>query len=220
MKPHLHCTAGASVTAEKGGASGEEPAARPRPGWQRSAFFWLLVLLSLVTLSLGIWQWQAGRRAAGGRQLNTAHFPASSPLSRSQSIAPDFRLLAIDGSTVSLGDLRGQVVLLNFWATWCPPCKAEIPDLDALYREHKSQRNFVVLGVAAEESQAEVGAFARSHDVTFPLLLDSDGKVTDGQYVVRSLPTSMIIDRDGRIRDVWTGPLPKAAILAKLESVW
>lgn len=170
------------------------------------------MLLSLATLSLGIWQWQAGRRAVA-RQ-------SSPPLIRSQSIAPDFHLLAIDGSTVSLGDLRGQVVLLNFWATWCPPCKAEMPDLDALYREHKSQRNFVVLGVDAEESQAEVGAFARSHDVTFPLLLDSDGKVTDGLYVIRSLPTSMIIDRDGRIRDVWAGRLPKATILAKLERVW
>ena len=200
------------MAAEKRAASEEEPTAKTRPGWQRSAFFWLLVLLSLVTLSLGIWQWQAGRRDVAR--------PSSPPLNRSQSIAPDFRLLAIDGSTVSLGDLRGQVVLLNFWATWCPPCKAEMPDLDALYREHKSQRNFVVLGVDAEESQAQVGAFASSHDVTFPLLLDSDGKVTDGLYVVRSLPTSMIIDRDGRIRDVWIGPLPKAAILAKLESVW
>jgi len=200
------------VAAEKRAASGEEPVTKTRPGWQRSVFFWLLVLLSLAVLSLGIWQWQAGRRDVAR--------PSSPPLNRSQSIAPDFRLLAIDGSTVSLGDLRGQVVLLNFWATWCPPCKAEMPDLDALYREHKSQRNFVVLGVDAEESQAQVGAFASSHDVTFPLLLDSDGKVTDGLYVVRSLPTSMIIDRDGRIRDVWIGPLPKAAILAKLESVW
>ena len=200
------------MAAEKRAASGEEPVTKTRPGWQRSAFFWLLVLLSLAALSLGIWQWQAGRRDVAR--------PSSPPLNRSQSIAPDFRLLAIDGSTVSLGDLRGQVVLLNFWATWCPPCKAEMPDLDALYREHKSQRNFVVLGVDAEESQAQVGAFASSHDVTFPLLLDSDGKVTDGLYVVRSLPTSMIIDRDGRIRDVWIGPLPKAAILAKLESVW
>ena len=188
-------------------------AARSRPGWQRSAFFWLLVLLSLATLSLGIWQLAPAEYAGVARQ-------SSPPLIRSQSIAPDFHLLAIDGSTVSLGDLRGQVVLLNFWATWCPPCKAEMPDLDALYREHKSQRNFVVLGVDAEESQAEVGAFARSHDVTFPLLLDSDGKVTDGLYVIRSLPTSMIIDRRGRIRDVWAGPLPKAAILAKLERVW
>jgi cytochrome c biogenesis protein CcmG, thiol:disulfide interchange protein DsbE len=200
------------VTVGRGPGDKARPAASLRPGWQRSVFFWLLVVLSLITLSLAIWQWQAGRRASVGLLAPTA--------TSSKSIAPDFRLLATDGSTVRLEDLRGKVILLNFWATWCPPCRAEMPELDSLYREHGAQHDFVVLGVDAEESQVQVRDYARSHNVSFPLLLDGDGKVTDSLYAVRSLPTSMIIDREGRIRDVWTGQLPKATVLARLESVW
>jgi peroxiredoxin len=175
------------------------------PAWKRSPFFWFLVALSLITLGIGGWQLAAEQRGPADRT------PAEP--------APDFRLATSDGSTLRLSDLRGHVVLLNFWATWCPPCKAEMPDLNALQREHGAARKFIVVGVDVQESQAEVQAFARQYNIGFPLVLDSDGQVS-GAYRVRTLPTSLIVDRQGFIRDRWTGQLAKAAMLRKLERVW
>jgi peroxiredoxin len=121
---------------------------------------------------------------------------------------------------MSLSDLRGKVVLLNFWATWCPPCTGEMPDLNDLHRRYGSEKNFVVVGVNLEERPEEVAAFTRRKNIEFPLLLDRTGQVTRQDYQVRTLPASVIIDRQGRIRDSWSGPLLKEAMLARLEAAW
>jgi peroxiredoxin len=155
----------------------------------------------------------AGGQGSGGAAL-------VSPLLISRSVAPDFGLRAVNGDTISLKDYRGQVVLLNFWATWCPPCKAEMPDLEALYREHGAARGFAVLGINMQEEVGVVRAFAERQGVTFPLLLDTDGEVATRQFAIRSLPTTLIIDREGRIRDAWHGQLSRAAMLSRLEQVW
>jgi peroxiredoxin len=176
-------------------------------------FFWILLGFSLVTLGAGLWQLQAQRQRVAGQSRPVA--PAST-----QSRAPDFALTTSDGASLRLSDLRGKVVLLNFWATWCPPCKAEMPDLDALHREYGPAHDFVVLGVDMEETATEVQDFASRSHITFPLLLDEEGVVSAQLYAVRSLPTSMIIDREGRIRDAWIGQIAKEAMLARLESVW
>ena len=179
--------------------------------WPRSLFFWALVSLSVATLGLGVWLWQADRQKVGVE---------SQPAAQAVRPAPDFTLQTADGGQVRLAELRGQVVLLNFWATWCPPCKAEMPDLNALYQEHGPARNFVVLGINDEEAQPEVEAFARRNGIRFPLALDLDGTVTARRYGVRGLPTSMIVDREGNIRDTWTGQISKAAMVARLARVW
>ncbi len=119
-----------------------------------------------------------------------------------------------------MSDLRGKVVLLNFWATWCPPCKAEMPDLEALYREYGAAHDFVVVGVNLQEDGAVVEKFARQAGLSFPILLDTDGEVSGQAYAVRSLPMSLIIDRDGYIRDAWTGQLSSAEMLSRLKQVW
>ena len=134
--------------------------------------------------------------------------------------APDFTLPTVTGDRVHLNDLRGKVILLNFWATWCPPCQAEMPDLNALYREFGPTQNFVVLGVDVEEGQSAVEAFVRRNGITFPLALDTNGSVSNDRYHVRSLPTSMIIDREGNIRDTWLGQISKNAMIARLKRVW
>lgn len=121
------------------------------------------------------------------------------------TLAPDFDLRTVDGQTVRLSDYRGQVVLLNTWATWCPPCRAEMPQLEAYYREHQGQ-GFVVLAVNSEESSETVAAFLRSQDFTFPVVLDPEGTVMNS-YQVRGLPTSFFIDRKGVMRGMWTGQL-------------
>ena len=181
--------------------------------WRPSLLFWVLIALSVVTVGVGLWQ-----LGVGHQRLAAESQPAATGTTR--SVAPDFTLTASDGSTVSLRDLRGQVVLLNFWATWCPPCKAEMPDLDALHREHSASRGFLVLGVNMEESAEVVAAFAQPNGISFPLLLDADGRVANKLFQVRSLPTSMIIDRTGFIRDVWMGQISKEAMLARLQRVW
>ena len=81
-------------------------------------------------------------------------------------------------------------------------------------------RNFTVLGIDDEEGQADVAAFAKQNAIAFPLALDSDGAVTSNRYNVRGLPTSLIIDRDGNIRDMWTGRISKEAMLTRLKRVW
>jgi cytochrome c biogenesis protein CcmG, thiol:disulfide interchange protein DsbE len=180
--------------------------------WKRSLFFWMLVVLSLLTLGVGVWKWWAGRPIAAAQ-------PGLAPPA-SATLAPDFGLATTGGAAMHLSDLRGKVVLLNFWATWCPPCKAEMPDLNALYQEFGSDHRFVVLGIDLEESPDAVASFAREQDISFPLLLDRDGEVTSQRYNLRSLPTSMIIDREGKIRDTWSGQLSRATMLARLGKIW
>jgi peroxiredoxin len=124
--------------------------------------------------------------------------------------APDFTLQTLDGQTVNLSDYRGQVVLLNTWATWCPPCRAEMPDLEAYYQQHQED-GFVVLAVNTQESRDTVAAFLREHDFTFPVLLDPGGEVMR-EYGVLGLPTSFFIDRDGAMRGVWSGQLSPARL--------
>jgi thiol-disulfide isomerase/thioredoxin len=134
--------------------------------------------------------------------------------------APEFRLMSPAGAAMNLGDLRGKVVLLNFWATWCPPCDSEMPDLNAIYRQYGNEKDFVVVGVNLQEQPEEVASYAQRRSIAFPVLLDRDGHVTRRDYQVRTLPASVIIDREGRIRDSWTGPLQREAVLARLERVW
>ena len=108
----------------------------------------------------------------------------------------DFTLKDLSGKTWTFSELRGKVVLVNFWATWCPPCRKEMPSLEALY-ERFSAKGFVVLGISDEEA-AKVDPFIRDRKITFPVLLDSDRKVND-MFVVEGLPMSFVYDREGKL---------------------
>jgi peroxiredoxin len=113
--------------------------------------------------------------------------------------APAAHLTTLDGEPISLDDLRGKVVLLNFWATWCPPCRHEMPGFQAVYTS-KRDRGFVVLGVSLDATGRErVAAFLREHGITYPVAM-ATGKVVTDFGGVNMLPTSFLIDREGRIR--------------------
>jgi len=186
-------------------SSAEKRGVRPA----QPLFFGVLMGLSLATLALGVWALQSRDPA-----------PPAQILEVSRAVSTDFSLQTADGSQLALSDLRGQVVLLNFWATWCPPCKAEMPDLEALYRDYGAAHDFVVVGVNLQEDREIVEKFARETSLSFPVLLDADGKVSGQSYAVRSLPMSMIIDREGYIREAWSGRLSSAEMLRRLEQVW
>jgi cytochrome c biogenesis protein CcmG, thiol:disulfide interchange protein DsbE len=178
-------------------------------------FFWVLVVLSVTCIGAGVWWLLAGSAASLSGEPG-----APVPAAMAGTPAVDFTLADLKGYQVKLSDLRGQVVLLNFWATWCPPCKAEMPDLQALYQEQTGRHNFTVLGVDVEESQAATQAFAKQYGLTFPLLPDATGKVSNDRYSIRSIPTSFIIDRNGMVRYRWTGQQSRATMQAMLEKVW
>lgn len=108
----------------------------------------------------------------------------------------DFTLSDLQGKAWHLQDLRGKVVLVNFWATWCPPCRKEMPDLDALYGKFKDQ-GFVVLAISDEEA-AKVSPYLAEHKVSYPVLLDPGRKVND-LFIVEGIPKSFVYDRSGKM---------------------
>lgn len=114
------------------------------------------------------------------------------------NVAPDFELKDLEGKKVSFKDFKGKVVLLNFWATWCAPCRAEMPSLENLYRSFKG-KGLVVIGVSVDNSDNSVRSFVRQKKITFPILLDSKKEVSFDDYGVIGLPVTFLIDQKGII---------------------
>ncbi len=122
--------------------------------------------------------------------------------------APDFTLLNLEGGEVNLCDFRGRPVLINFWATWCPPCRAELP---AIQEAYQNSDNLVVLGLNFQESPQDVKSLVAFEGLTFPVLLDEGGSVAL-KYRARGLPTSFFVDPQGIITAVHIGPMTKDQI--------
>ncbi len=135
-------------------------------------------------------------------------------------LAPDFALQNMQGQTVRLSDLRGKVVLLNLWASWCPPCQAEMPAMQNTYAIYASQ-GFTVLAVDTtyQDEKTAALAFVTQRSLTFPVLFDLDGSVSRA-YQVRSMPTSFFIDRQGVIRQVVIGgPMSAGLMQTEIEKL-
>ena len=155
--------------------------------------------------------------------LATLQSPAdasSAPLPVSGVLASDFTLKTLDGSEVSLSQFRGQPVLINFWASWCGPCRREMPDLVRAYQAHKDE-GLVILGInlTFQDSIPEVQAFVDEFKMTFPVLLDETGEVALDLYQMRGLPTSIFVDRDGLIARIRIGAMTGEQIDEFVEDI-
>lgn len=139
-------------------------------------------------------------------------------------LAPDFTLTTLEGNTVRLSDFRGKkAVLINFWATWCPPCRLEMPAMQQIYAEYKD-KGFEILAVNIEaDARQEITDFVKELRLTFPILLDPDMKITR-KYRIIGLPVSVLIDRQGIVRSKeigyhdWTAKASRTRVEALLDA--
>ncbi|MFK2825482.1 redoxin domain-containing protein [Bacillus sp. B190/17] len=125
------------------------------------------------------------------------------------SRAPDFTLRTLEGKEVSLSDYQGKKVILNFWATWCPPCKAEMPHMQSFYEKEAEKGNVEILAVnltSEDRGKEEVAKFAEQYGLTFPIPLDEDGTIGQ-RYQIATIPTTYILNTDGTIHQKIIGPM-------------
>jgi len=163
----------------------------PRPGWRRhltvDRVFFAAVVLALAFVM--------ARRQ--GYFLSSPSVQVR-PREERTVFAPDFVLPSLAGPPVRLSDHNGKVILLNFWATWCPPCRAEMPSMERLYQAYRD-RGLVILAISSDRMGGSVvEPYVQERALTFPVLLDPETEVF-AQYGVRGLPTSYLLDRQGRV---------------------
>jgi peroxiredoxin len=139
--------------------------------------------------------------------LNDSSFKFSNQVAIKDNLpAPDFTFPRLDGKMVSLSDYKGKVVLVNIWATWCPPCVDEMPSMEKLYRKFKG-KNFEILAVSIDEPGLKaVAPFMKKSNLTFPALIDSEGAVK-AVYGITGIPESFIIDQQGLLLKKIVGPV-------------
>jgi cytochrome c biogenesis protein CcmG/thiol:disulfide interchange protein DsbE len=173
---------------------------------------WTLFSILLLTTGMG---WIAFTAPASDSTTG-----GKIPAPREGFLAPDFALQDAQGQTIRLSDLRGRPVLLNLWASWCAPCKAEMPAMQEVYEAYAPQ-GFTILAVNTTFQDPRENAldFARGRGLTFPILFDTQGSVSQ-LYQVRAMPTSFFIDAQGIIRrGVFGGPMPEAQLRAEIEAL-
>ncbi len=137
----------------------------------------------------------------------------------SSEVAPDFMAQTLDGETVRLSDFKGKVVLINFWATWCPPCVRETPRLVRVAEMYRDQ-GLVVLGVNTtyQDDPARVRQFVSEQKIGYPVLLDADGAI-GAKYPARLMPTTYLLDREGKIVHTKVGEVDEATLMEQVRSV-
>lgn len=164
-----------------------------------------LVWIGLIALGLiGAGLWNSLTPVASSQENNIPHLE---PAPLAGHPAPDFTLSDVQGHPVALSDFKGQPVIINFWATWCGPCRVEMPHLQAAYENHH-QNGLVVLGVNLTERDdpRAVPDFLAEFGLTFPVVLDHSGQVAE-LYRVLGQPASVFIDQEGMIHQVFQGPV-------------
>jgi peroxiredoxin len=183
---------------------GKTASRRRRRSSSTSSFFrssWTWLGLGMVLILGGL---------AGLYLTNQANAPEVAAGESRADLAPDFSLVSLDDETLNLSDYRGQYVLVNFWATWCPPCRAELPDLVSYYHAY-AEDGFVLLGVNEQEPASVASTFLQAQGLDFPVVLDSTGMVMNS-YGASGLPSSFLINPEGQIVRMWTGMVNRSTL--------
>ncbi|HSJ37891.1 MAG TPA: redoxin domain-containing protein [Planococcus sp. (in: firmicutes)] len=171
----------------------------------------LLVGVLVVLLAIGIVQRNVEEKQSTDR-LNEGSdvefLPTDEGLAKGEK-APDFELTTLAGEPVKLSDYKGKKVILNFWATWCPPCRAEMPDMQKYYEEQAQGENVEILAVnltTADKGMDAINAFVEEFSLTFPVPMDIKGEIGD-IYQAAAIPTTYMIDTEGRVQNKIVGPM-------------
>jgi thiol-disulfide isomerase/thioredoxin len=163
-----------------------------------SGLVWLLIGVSVFVIGLAL---VALRGGGGGTGIGST---------------PDFSATTLTGETVQLSAYRGQVVMLNFWATWCPPCRAEMPTIDTAYRQYGPQ-GFTVLAVNNGETPDRIAPFAQALGLRIPLVLDTNTRI-QRQFAIEAYPTSIFIGRDGAVYATHVGIVNPSQLTQYIET--
>lgn len=172
-----------------------------------------LITYILILVFGAIW---IGLSATSGASTTAGVIPAP----QEGFLAPDFSLESLTGETIQLSTRRGQPVIINIWASWCPPCRTEMPAMQRVYRDFKAQ-GLEILAVNAtnQDSATDAAAFADDKHLTFPILLDTSGSVS-AAYQVHSLPTTFFVGRDGIIQEIVIGgPMSETLLRTRVENL-
>jgi len=182
-----------------------------RPFWR--AFLMPALVIGAIAFSIWWLEYRPSDEAASpltGEEYGVKTLPVSLAPSGSEvgpsvgRLAPDFLLPGLDGADIRLRDMRGRPVVLNFWASWCAPCRQEIPQLVAAFDRFRPD-GLVVLAVNVQEDRETIARYAREFGMSFPVPIDRSGEVVD-QYRLLGLPTTYFIDPEGVIKSIFRGP--------------
>jgi cytochrome c-type biogenesis protein CcmF len=192
------------LTLLAGGALTLWPSARAAhlPAWQKALASISLITILLALAAAGLTMWGIGQ-AATQTQIGQP--------------APDFALDLLDGSTLDLSDLRGQIAVVNFWATWCKPCQEELPDLQAIWKKYREQ-GVVVVGVAFDDDAGQVQEMATQFGLTYPVGIDTGSRIS-AAYGVTGVPEMFVIDAQGKITRVFIGRVNAEQLQAELDGL-
>ena len=193
----------------------EETATHPPRTSNR--WFWIATIGIVLVLGIG---WIAYSRAlmGGGATTDGSQTTGLQPAAVAGHPAPDFELASPDGELYKLSDFKGRPVILNFWATWCGPCRAEFPECQEAAVDNADSLVIIGINNTAADQADQVPGFLEEFGITFPIVLDEDGE-TVKTYRVLGLPTTVFIDSDGIVNEVFTGPLNKAYIETKISEL-
>ncbi len=183
--------------------------------------FFLKKVIAIIIL-FGLLGWTVYDTAFKGKSSSSIDNNSSSYVEgiNKGNRAPDFKLQTLDGQTVALSDFRGKKVIVNMWATWCPPCRAEMPDMQKFYEKYKDE-GVEILAVnltQAEKNKEDVARFLKDYGITFTVVLDEMGEVSE-KYQAQAIPTSYLIDSKGIIREKITGPMSYDWMVEKIASM-
>ncbi|MEM7129740.1 MAG: TlpA disulfide reductase family protein [Chloroflexota bacterium] len=193
-----------------------------QPKSPRSRIWLPLAVFAIMLLFVAACVSQPNGATTGESQsaANVESEPGLPPAPKAGHPAPNFTLVTLDGESLSLAELQGKPVILNFWATWCGPCRLEMPHLEQAYQENLDD-NVVILGVnltQRENNSEDIPIFVDEFALTFPIVLDEEGDVAK-LYEIRGQPASVFINRDGVVNSVFNGPVTKTFIEERIAEL-